>query len=376
MQINDFGQPRHVAALAEKIHDLVTEPWTLMEVCGGQTHAILRHGIDQLLPESIRIVHGPGCPVCVTPIETIDRAIEIASLPNVIFCTFGDMLRVPGSNGDLMRAKSHGADIRIIQSPMEALQLAQSQSIDSKSDAQVVLFAIGFETTAPATAMAIRLAKQQRLKTFSALVCHVLVPPALDAIFSDQQQNIDGLLAAGHVCTITGYQSYESIADRFRIPIAVTGFEPVDLLRGIVNLIEQLQRKPPTFRVDNTYEHIATFDGNRFAQQTVEQVFRVSDQLWRGIGVLPKSGLKLNEHYAEFDANLRFPSKQPSICKPTICQAADVLRGKIRPIECTAFGNPCTPSNPLGAPMVSSEGACAAYFLYQALSVNKKSKPE
>jgi len=376
MQTADFGQPSHVAALARQIHDLVIEPWTLMEVCGGQTHAILRHGIDQLLPESIRIVHGPGCPVCVTPIEIIDRAIEIASLPNVTFCTFGDMLRVPGSDGDLMRAKSLGADIRIIQSPMEALQLAQAQSIDSKSAGQVVLFAIGFETTAPATAMAIRMAKQQQLQSFSALVCHVLVPPALDAIFSDPHQNIDGLLAAGHVCTITGYQSYESIANRFRIPIAITGFEPVDLLRGILNLVEQLQQNPPSHRVENTYEHIAKPDGNRIAQQTVEQVFLVSDQLWRGIGLLPKSGLKLNEHYAEFDANLRFPSKKPVICKPSVCQAADVLRGKIRPNECSAFGKPCTPSTPLGAPMVSNEGACAAYYLYQALAVNKKTNPE
>lgn len=376
MQINDFGQPSHVAALVHKIRSLTNQPWTLMEVCGGQTHAILRYGIDQLLPETIRIVHGPGCPVCVTPIEVIDRAIEIASLPEVIFCTFGDMLRVPGTDSNLMRAKSQGADIRIIQNPMEATKLAESEMGNPGIKKQVVLFAIGFETTAPATAMAIRTAKKRRLNAFSALVCHVLVPPALDAIFSDPDQSIDGLLAAGHVCTIAGYRAYESIANRFQVPIAITGFEPVDLLRGILNLIEQLQNSPPSYRVENVYEHIATLQGNRLAQASVDEVFQISDQLWRGIGKLPKSGLTLNDDYRDFDANLRFPHKHKTNSKPSICQAADVLRGKIRPIDCIAFGTSCTPSNPLGAPMVSSEGACAAYHLYQTLTSISKASPE
>lgn len=343
-----------------------------MEVCGGQTHAILRYGIDQLLPDSIRIVHGPGCPVCVTPIETIDQAITIASIPGVIFCTFGDMLRVPGSAGDLMQAKSRGADVRIIQSPMEAYRLALAQENQGGSDRQVVLFAIGFETTTPATAMAIHLAKEKELRCFSALVCHVLVPPALEAIFSDPNHGIDGLLAAGHVCTITGYHDYEAICHRFRMPIAITGFEPVDLLRGILNVVEQLESQPRNDRVTNVYEHIAKIDGNPHAQQVVAEVFARCDQAWRGIGILPQSGLKLQDAYAHYDAQRRFSVRCDPSNEASPCRAADVLRGKIRPVECPAFGNLCNPSNPLGAPMVSNEGACAAYYLYQSIKESKR----
>jgi hydrogenase expression/formation protein HypD len=371
MQASDFGNPNHVAALVRQIRAKATRPWTIMEVCGGQTHAILRYGIDQLLPESMRIVHGPGCPVCVTPIDSIDRAIQIASEPGVIFCTFGDMLRVPGSRGDLMQAKSCGADVRIIQSPMEAYRIALAEPAR-----QVVLFAIGFETTAPATAMAIRMAKEHRLERFSALVCHVLVPPALEAIFSDSEHGIDGLLAAGHVCTIAGYRAYDALAERFGIPIAITGFEPVDLLRGMLSIVEQLEDQPSTHRVENVYEHIAELDGNPHAQRIVDEVFCVCDQSWRGIGTLPQSGLKLSTDYAAFDADTRFERLAQEPQEPSICRAADVLRGKIRPIECPAFGNLCTPSSPLGAPMVSNEGACAAYYLYQALWSDKNSSIE
>jgi hydrogenase expression/formation protein HypD len=371
MQATDFGSPIHVASLVQQIRSKATRPWTIMEVCGGQTHAILRYGIDQLLPESIRIVHGPGCPVCVTPIEMIDQAIKIASMPGVIFCTFGDMLRVPGSAGDLMQAKSRGADVRIIQSPMKAYRLALAQESQAGSDRQVVLFAIGFETTAPATAMAIRLAKEKNLRCFSALVCHVLVPPALEAIFSDPNHGIDGLLAAGHVCTITGYHAYDAICQRFGIPIAITGFEPVDLLRGILNVIEQLESKTRKARVENVYEHIAKIDGNAHAQQVVAEVFSVCDQAWRGIGILPQSGLKLHDTYAHYDAQKRFSVRCNPSDETSPCRAADVLRGKIRPIECPAFGSLCNPSNPLGAPMVSNEGACAAYYLYQSIKESK-----
>jgi hydrogenase expression/formation protein HypD len=376
MHATDFGNPNHVASLVREIRSIATRPWTLMEVCGGQTHAILRYGIDQLLPKSIRIVHGPGCPVCVTPIETIDRAIQIALQPGVIFCTFGDMLRVPGSYSDLMQARSHGADIRIIQSPMEAYRIALEESINSRSPQtshavsaprQFVLFAIGFETTAPATAMAIRMAKSQHLDRFSALVCHVLVPPALEAIFSDKEHGIDGLLAAGHVCTIAGYRQYESIASRFGMPIAITGFEPVDLLRGILEVIAQLETKQSDYRVANVYEHIASPDGNIHAQRIVEEVFERCDQPWRGFGVLPQSGLKLYSDFAHHDAQTRFPTAAVPTVESSMCRAADVLRGKIRPIECPAFGKQCNPNNPLGAPMVSNEGACAAYYLYQSL---------
>lgn len=372
MQATDFGSPNHVASLVEQIRAKTTRAWTIMEVCGGQTHAILRYGIDQLLPESIRIVHGPGCPVCVTPIETIDQAIKIASIPGVIFCTFGDMLRVPGSAGDLMQAKSRGADVRIIQSPMEAYQLALAQESQGGLDRQVVLFAIGFETTTPATAMTIRLAKEKNLRCFSALVCHVLVPPALGAIFSDPNHGIDGLLAAGHVCTITGYQAYEAICEKFRIPIAITGFEPVDLLRGILNVVEQLESYPRNDRVVNVYEHIAKIDGNPHAQQVVAEVFTRCDQAWRGIGILPQSGLKLQDAYAHYDALRRFSVRCDPSREASPCRAADVLRGKIRPVECPAFGNLCNPSNPLGAPMVSNEGACAAYYLYQSIKESKQ----
>jgi hydrogenase expression/formation protein HypD len=376
MPTTDFGDPRHVSLLVEQIRKKAVESWTIMEVCGGQTHAILRYGIDQLLPDSLRIVHGPGCPVCVTPMESIDRAIQIASSPGVVFCTFGDMLRVPGSRGDLMQARSNGADIRIIQTPLEAYRIALEESsrgaeFDRKSGRQVVLFAIGFETTAPATAMAIRLAKQSKLDCFSALVCHVLVPPALEAIFSDPFHGIDGLLAAGHVCTIAGYRPYESIAQRHSIPIAITGFEPVDLLRGILAVIEQLQAGRSKFSAVNSYEHIAGIDGNIHAQSLVDEVFEISDQLWRGMGSLPRSGLKLRKSYASFDANHRFEFESVVPREPSICRAADVLRGKIRPIECPEFGKRCNPSNPIGAPMVSNEGACAAYYIYQSLAVRK-----
>ena len=374
--MNDFNSDdvREVEVLVQGIRRITTKNWTVMEVCGGQTHAILKNGIDQLLPPTIRIVHGPGCPVCVTSMEVLDRAMEIASREDVVLCTYGDMLRVPGTKSDLARVRSQGGKIRVIHSPLDACKVA-SEELRLGTGRQVVLFAIGFETTAPATAMAVRAATMQSLPNFSVLVSHVLVPPAVEAILSDPEHGIDGILAAGHVCAITGYEAYEGIAERYRTPIAVTGFSPVDILRGMLAVVTELESSKGSdscnTRVINAYSQVVERTGNSVARRALEDVFESCDQVWRGMGTLPQSGFKLRSKYQAFDATDRFVSDVGSIDYPALatiqnpCRAAEVLKGKIRPTQCEAFGKHCTPAYPLGAPMVSNEGACAAYYHHQ-----------
>jgi hydrogenase expression/formation protein HypD len=343
---------------AQAIERITTRPWTIMEICGGQTHAIVKFGIDQLLPKSITLIHGPGCPVCVTPVELIDQACAIAVLPNVIFCSFGDMLRVPGSHQDLLTVKALGGDVRMVYSPLDALKMAQAHP-----DRQVVFFAVGFETTAPATAIAVHQAKQQNVQNFSLLVAHVLVPPAIKLLLSSPNRNIDAFLAAGHVCTVMGYSSYESIAQQYHVPIVVTGFEPADILQGIYLCVQQLEAGQAI--VENQYVRAVQRSGNQLAQQLMQEVFTIVSRNWRGIGVIPHSGLELCEQYADFDASLQFEtSASTTQFNSTDCISGSILQGIKKPYECTAFGTRCTPEHPLGAPMVSSEGACAAYYRY------------
>jgi len=354
MEFRDGQQARR---LAEEIGRLVTRPWSLMEVCGGQTHSLIRNGIDQILPEQVEMIHGPGCPVCVTPLGVIDQAIEIAARPEVIFCSFGDMLRVPGSKDDLFRVKGAGGDVRIVYSPLDAVKLAQANP-----QREVVFLAIGFETTAPANAMAIKLAKQMGLKNFSALVSHVLVPPAIEAIMSSPNNRVQGFLAAGHVCSVMGYHQYHELTQKYHIPIVVTGFEPIDLLEGIRRTVIQLESGQAF--VENAYPRVVTEQGNQAAQQTISEVFQLTDRDWRGIGQIPASGWKLNDQYADLDAANRFSVQQAISTEPSECRAGEVLQGTLKPHQCEAFGTRCTPRSPLGATMVSSEGACAAYFNY------------
>ena len=328
-----------------------------MEICGGQTHSIMKNGIDQMLPAGIEMVHGPGCPVCVTPLELIDKALAIAAHPDVIFCSFGDMLRVPGSEGDLFQVKGRGGDVRIVYSPLDAVDLAAKNP-----DKQVVFFGVGFETTAPANAMSVVAAKRRGLKNFSLLVSHVLVPPAIEALLSTPSNKIDGFLAAGHVCSVMGFWEYPPLAEKFHVPIVVTGFEPLDLLEGIRRTVVQLERGEA--KVENAYERIVSFDGNKGAQKLLGEVFEVTDRAWRGIGVIPKSGWRLSEAYREFDAEIRFDTSGIRTAESALCHAGEVLRGALKPNQCPAFGKECTPRRPLGATMVSSEGACAAYFNY------------
>ncbi len=343
--------------LAAEIRAITTKPWAIMEVCGGQTHSILRNGIDQLLPEEIELIHGPGCPVCVTPLDMIDKALAIAALPNVIFTSFGDMLRVPGSDRDLFRVKSEGGDVRIIYSPLDAVQIARENP--SK---QVVFFGIGFETTAPANAMAVHVAKNEGLTNFSMLVSHVLVPPAIDAIMSAPGNRVQAFLAAGHVCSVMGFWQYPPLASKHHVPIVITGFEPLDVLEGIRRTVQCLENDEA--RVDNAYARVVTFDGNAPAQALLEEVFAVTDRAWRGIGVIPQSGWRLSDAYADYDAEHRFDVGAIRTVESTLCRAGEVLQGSIKPSQCEAFGKQCTPRTPLGATMVSSEGACAAYFNY------------
>ena len=349
---------------ASAIRETVTRPWRIMEVCGGQTHAIVRFGIDELLPSEVTLIHGPGCPVCVTPVEIIDTAIALARRTDVVFCSFGDMLRVPGSKGDLLRAKSAGADVRIVYSPLDALAIARETP--SK---QIIFFAVGFETTAPANAMAVQQAKRLGLDNFSLLVSHVLVPPALGAIVSDPECRVDGFLAAGHVCTVMGFEEYEPFAERHRVPIVVTGFEPVDLLQGLLMCVRQLEEG--RHEVENQYSRSVRRSGNEGAVRTVREVFEVVARSWRGIGEIGASGLALRPEYASFDAERRFETSTPRAPAPTECIAGLVLRGIKKPGECPVFGTRCTPDSPLGAPMVSSEGACAAYFRHRPRSVGE-----
>jgi len=356
--IAEYRQASLVERLVELIRAEATQSWTVMEVCGGQTHAIVRYGLDHLLPEGIELVHGPGCPVCVTPLETLDRAHAIAALPNVTFCSFGDMLRVPGSRTDLLQLKARGADVRIIYSPLDAVKLAAAQP-----DREVVLFAIGFETTAPTSALAIQLAQRGGLRNFSALVSHVLVPPAMTAILESPDNRVQGFLGPGHVCTVMGYTEYEAIAKRFQTPIVITGFEPVDLLEGLLCLVRQLESRRA--EVENQYRRAVQREGNPRARQLVETVFEACDRAWRGVGTIPRSGLRLRESYAELDAERRFKVERMASSEPAVCISGSVLRGQRKPCECPAFGRECTPETPLGATMVSSEGACAAYYAYR-----------
>jgi hydrogenase expression/formation protein HypD len=341
--------------LAAEIGRIATRPWAIMEVCGGQTHSIIRNGVDQLLPPEVELIHGPGCPVCVTPLETIDRALAIAATPGVIFCSFGDMLRVPGSRENLFSVKGRGGDIRVVYSPLDAVKLAQAHP-----EREVVFLAIGFETTAPANAMAVKLAKQQGLKNFSMLVSHVLVPPAIEAIMRSPGNRVNAFLAAGHVCSVMGTWQYPPLAERFRVPIVVTGFEPLDLLEGIRRTVAQLQEGRHS--VENAYARVVSERGNEPAQTVIAEVFEPVDRAWRGIGVIPGSGWRLSEAYRDFDAEVRFAVGDVTAEESPLCRSGEVLRGTLKPNQCPAFGKECTPRTPLGATMVSSEGACAAYF--------------
>ncbi len=355
--IDEYRNPELVRELLEQIRRTVSRPWVIMEICGGQTHSILKNGIDQMLPKEIELVHGPGCPVCVTPLELIDQAIAIAKKENVIFTSFGDMLRVPGSHSDLFQARSEGADVRMVYSPLEALNLARQHP-----DKEVVFFAVGFETTAPGNAMAVFQAHKEGLKNFSELVSHVLVPPAMEALLQSPQNRVNAYLAAGHVCAVMGWWEYEPIAEKYKVPIVPTGFEPVDILKGILAAVRQLE-KGEHF-VENQYGRAVTRDGNKAAQEIVNRVFEVIDRKWRGIGTIPKSGLKLRKEFRDYDAALKFSVGDLQTEEPAICISGLILQGLKKPNECPAFGKQCTPRTPLGATMVSSEGACAAYYRY------------
>ena len=355
--VDEYRDPALAERLVNAINQLVTRRWTIMEVCGGQTHSIMKYGIDQLLPARVVLLHGPGCPVCVTPVEILDKAIEIATRPDVIFCSFGDMLRVPGSQGDLLSARAAGADVRIVYSPLDAVKLAQAHP-----DRQVVFLAVGFETTAPANALAVDQAARLQLENFTVLVSHVLVPPAIEAILSAPGNQVQGFLAAGHVCAVMGSAEYEPIAQRYRVPIVVTGFEPVDILQGLYMCVKQLEEGRS--EVENQYARAVRANGNRPAQELIRKVFRVIPRKWRGIGEIPASGLGLREEYSAYDAELRFDVAGKTVEESSECISGLILQGRQKPPDCPAFGSRCTPEQPLGATMVSSEGACAAYYRY------------
>ena len=358
--VEEYRDPVAAQQFADAIRCAVTRPWKLMEICGGQTHSIVKYGIDELLPKEVELVHGPGCPVCVTPLELIDKALQIAAQPDVIFCSFGDMLRVPGSGGDLFSVKASGGDVRIVYSPTDAVQIAIQNP-----DKQVVFFAVGFETTAPANAMSVFLAKQMGLGNYSVLVSHVLVPPAMEVILGSPDNQVQGFLAAGHVCTVMGYEEYEPIATKYKVPIVVTGFEPLDLLQGIYMCVAQLEEG--RYEVENQYARAVRKEGNVPAQQLVAKVFQVVHRKWRGIGEIAQSGLGLAPDFAEFDAETRFGVSGYTAEEDSECISGLVMQGAKKPEDCTAYGKRCTPDHPLGAPMVSSEGACAAYYRYRRL---------
>lgn len=358
--IDEFNDPDLAKRLVDDINATATRPWALMEVCGGQTHSIIRHGIDQLLTDKVEMIHGPGCPVCVTPLELIDKALEIASQPGVIFCSFGDMLRVPGSDRDLFGVKSEGGDVRVVYSPLDALSIARQNP-----DKQVVFFGIGFETTAPPNAMTVHQAKRLGVSNFSMLVSHVRVPPAIEAIMTSPTSRVQAFLAAGHVCSVMGTSEYPGLVDRFSVPIVVTGFEPLDILEGIRRTVHQLEKGEA--RLDNAYARVVPPEGNPAARALLSDVFEVTDRGWRGIGMIPDSGWRLSPAYREFDAEHRFQVTGINTAESADCRSGEVLQGLIKPHECSAFGTVCTPRNPLGATMVSSEGACAAYYLYRRM---------
>lgn len=353
-----YRDPETAKKLAAAIRAVTTQPWNIMEVCGGQTHSIIKYGIDQLLPDAINLIHGPGCPVCVTPLAYIDKALAIAAQPDVIFCSFGDMLRVPGSQGDLLSLKAQGADIRIVYTPLDALALAQQNP-----SRQVVFFGVGFETTAPTTALAAYQAKRSGLTNFSLLICHVRVPPVMQALLNSPSNQVQGFLGAGHVCSIMGYHEYLPIAAQHKIPIVITGFEPVDILHGLYLCIKQLEEQ--RYGVENEYSRVVKQQGNLAAQQLMAQVFIIVDRSWRGLGEIPASGLALNVGYDQWNAEQRFALDDIDTQEPAACRSGEVLQGLIKPAQCPEFGNSCTPEHPLGATMVSSEGACAAYYRYR-----------
>ena len=360
--IDEYRDPAKVQILLNEIGKVVTRPWMLMEICGGQTHAFLHHGLDEMLPGGIELVHGPGCPVCVTPLEQIDKALAIAARSDVIFASYGDMLRVPGSTVDLFTVRARGGDVRVVYSPLEAIKIAEANP-----DKQVVFFAIGFETTAPPNAMAVFQAKRRGIKNFSVLVSHVCVPPAMEAILGSKNNRVQAFLAAGHVCAVMGYHEYAPIAKKYSIPIVVTGFEPVDLLRGVLVAVKQLEAGKT--ETENAYERAVTLEGNQPAQRIMNTVFQPVDRKWRGIGMIPQSGLGLRPEFEEFDAEKSFAVGEIVTQESPLCIAGEILQGMKKPPQCSAYGKQCTPQNPLGAPMVSAEGACAAYYRYHRETV-------
>ena len=362
--LDEYRDPEAAQQYAAAIRQITTRPWKIMEICGGQTHAIVKYGIDELLPPEITLVHGPGCPVCVTPLELIEKAITLSRRPEVIFCSFGDMLRVPGANCDLLAVKAAGGDIRIVYSPLDAVTLAKQNP-----ERQVVFFAVGFETTAPACAMAVYQAKQLGLTNFSLLVSHVLVPPAMEAILSSAQNEVQAFLAAGHVCAVMGTHEYFPIAAQYQVPIVVTGFEPLDILQGIYMTIKQLEEGRA--EVQNQYARAVRQQGNVPAQEILREVFHVVPRKWRGVGEIPQSGLGLSPAYSDFDAELRFDIADHTVEEPSECISGIILQGVKKPHDCPAFGTKCTPEHPLGATMVSSEGACAAYYRYRRITVSE-----
>lgn len=360
--LDEFSDPGLARRLLDEIHTATTRPWAMMEVCGGQTHSIIRHGIDQLLPDGVEMIHGPGCPVCVTPLEIIDRALAIAAQPGVIFCSFGDMLRVPGSSQDLFAVKSAGGDVRVVYSPLDALTIARENP-----EKQVVFFGIGFETTAPANAMTVYQARRLGMTNFSLLVSHVLVPPAIAAIMESPRCRVQAFLAAGHVCSVMGTAEYPALAEKYGVPIVVTGFEPLDILEGIRQTVLQLESG--RHELHNAYPRAVRAEGNPLAMAMLRDVFEVTDRTWRGIGPIPASGWRLSARYREYDAERRFAVTGIHTEESALCRSGEVLQGLLKPNECAAFGKQCTPRNPLGATMVSSEGACAAYYAYRRLDL-------
>ena len=355
--LTEYRDPELVHQYVQEIHRITTKPWTLMEICGGQTHGLVKNGILEMLPEKITMVHGPGCPVCVTSLGIIDEAIYLAEQPNTILCSFGDMLRVPGSKKSLLEVKAGGADVRILYSPLEAVKLAKENP-----DKQVVFFAVGFETTAPANALSVVHAAKMKLNNYSILASHVLVPPAMEAILSDEENKIDAFLAAGHVCTIMGMEEYFPVAEKYKTPLVITGFEPVDLLQGILMAVKQLQNGE--YKVENQYVRYVQREGNKMAMDTIHEVFEVSDRIWRGIGSIPNSGYEVKEEYKNYNARLKFNLNLPVAEENKECISGDIMKGLKKPKQCPNFGTKCKPEHPLGAPMVSSEGACAAYYHY------------
>ncbi len=361
--MTEYRDPEVAKKYLEEIKNTVTKPWSIMEVCGGQTQTLVKNGIIDMLPKEVTMIHGPGCPVCVTPLNLIDKAIHLALDKNIILCSFGDMLRVPGSKKSLLEAKAQGGDVRILYSPLEALKIAENNP-----DKEVVFFAVGFETTAPANALSVIHAHRNGLKNYSILASHVLVPPAIECVMEDVDSHIDGFLAAGHVCTIMGNFEYYPLVEKYKVPIVVTGFEPLDVLQGILMVVRQLEKGKA--EVENQYARIVKEEGNLEAQKVIFEVFEITDRLWRGMEIIPMSGYKVKEKYADFDATLKYNISIPEAEENQVCIAGEIMKGIKKPVECPAFGKECTPTNPLGAPMVSSEGACAAYFHYSGLVEN------